>query len=267
VRWLKKTDKPFDFESLGTDDVDPSEHGTRIYGYVRRNRLDTTTLVEAVGSKFLVDPSFNIEVNGYAVKLVDIEHLTSISEVTAETGDVVKVYRIDAPAEDRTTKLRGLTWWVNGKMVGQSSWEGLDSQGAVLDGRTRAAKRHSFVIMADCLKEFRKADWDGFYDSKEVLAVKKAVRDHVTKQIDGILADTRKERKLNALTEQRETLKQLPQISQEAVGQFIDEVQQKCPSLTDNELSKTVEVFTKLEQARSGYELLNKLATCSPAVS
>lgn len=200
------------------------------------------------------------------VQLTDLSHLTSKTDVIAETGDKVTVFRIDAPSQDRTTKLRGITWWVKKKMVGQPSWEGLDKQGAVLDGRTQAAKRYSFVVVADSLSDVKhlRPDWDGFYDTKETLAVRKAVREHVTKEIDGILADSRKERKLSTLSEHREALKELPQISQQAVGQFIDEVQQKCPSISDSELSKTVEVFTKLEQARSGYDLLHRLAACSP---
>jgi hypothetical protein len=57
---------------------------------------------------------------------------------------------------------------------------------------------------------------------------------------------------------------ELPTISQKAIGQFIDEVQEKCPTMSDRDLSRTVQVLAKLEQSRSGYELLTQLAACSP---
>ena len=266
VKFLKQADRPFDFEPEEVVDCDADEHGTRIFGVVKRNRIAVSTVKDAIGSKFIVDPSFTISINGYNIQLVDLTHLTTTTDITAETGQVVTVHRIDAPSQDRTTKLRGITWWVNGKMVGLPSWEGLDKQGVILDGRTQAAKRHSFVVIANCLNDVkhRKPDWEGFYETREVLAIKKAVREHIVNEINGILADARKERKLSTLGEYREALRELPRVSQEAVGQFIDEVQQSCPSLTDTELSKAVEVFTKLEQARSGYDLLHKLADCSP---
>lgn len=265
VDLLKASNTPFDFHPIKSIDCGPKEHGTTIAGKIVRNRIEVTDLQEAIGSKFLVDPSFHVFINGSEIALVDIKHLTKQITVTSSTGKTVEVYRIDAPDDDRTTRLRGITWWVNGKMVGLPSWEGVDSQGAILDGRRRAAKRHSFVIKADCLAGHQKPDWEGFYDDREVQEVKRAIREHVTKEINAILADSRKERKLQALQEQRETLKQLPQVSLQAVGHFIDEVQQKCTSLTDTDLSKAVEVFTKMERARTGYELLAKLADCTIA--
>jgi hypothetical protein len=48
------------------------------------------------------------------------------------------------------------------------------------------------------------------------------------------------------------------------VGTFIDEIQQTCPSLSQGDLVRAADVFAKMEDARSGYELLGKLASCSP---
>ena len=48
------------------------------------------------------------------------------------------------------------------------------------------------------------------------------------------------------------------------VGNFIDKVQQNCPTISQGDLIRTVQIFANLEQARSGYELLEKLAACSP---
>ena len=54
------------------------------------------------------------------------------------------------------------------------------------------------------------------------------------------------------------------EFSKKAIGQFIDEVQEKCPTISDRDLSRTVQVLAKLEKSRSGYDLLTQLAACSP---
>lgn len=265
VKWLKLSDRPFDFESKAAEPCDKQLHGTKISGYVLRNRIGADALHDAIGSKFIVDPGFTIILNGVKLKLTDLAHRTNTTIVKTDLGDDITVHRIESPSQDRTTKLRGITWWVNNKMVGQPSWEGLDKQGAILDGRTQAAKRYSFVVVADCLNDGKhiRDDWSGFYETNKTQAVRRTVREHIIGEINTLLSEFRKDRKMLALGEQRDCLKQLPRISQQAVGQFIDEVQQKCPSLTDSELTNTVAIFTKMETARSGYELLQKLAACS----
>jgi hypothetical protein len=82
-------------------------------------------------------------------------------------------------------------------------------------------------------------------------------------EIQGHLAGSRKERKKAALENSRELLGELPTISKKAIGQFIDEVQENCPTLSERDLSRTVQVLAKLEQSRSGYDLLAQLAACS----
>jgi len=59
-------------------------------------------------------------------------------------------------------------------------------------------------------------------------------------------------------------MKQLPPLSQWQIGKFIDEAQEKCPRLNERELASTIEIWGKLEQSRSGYDLLRQLASCSP---
>ena len=45
---------------------------------------------------------------------------------------------------------------------------------------------------------------------------------------------------------------------------FIDEVQEKCPTISDRDLARTVQVLAKLEQSRAGYDLLTQLVACTP---
>jgi hypothetical protein len=170
------------------------------------------------------------------------------------------------PEHYRSAKLRGITWWVNQRRVGEPSWDRLDDEGAYLDGRTEHAKKFSFIVMANFLAPGQdvKADWSDFHANKRTNAVRDAVHRYVIKEIQAQLATTRKERKKSAIENSRELMEELCSISRKAIGHFIDEVQEKCPTMSDRDLSRTVQVLAKLEQSRTGYYLLSQLAACSP---
>ena len=150
-------------------------------------------------------------------------------------------------------------------MVGEPSWDRLDDEGGYLDGRTEQAKRFSFIVEANFMKADVKSDWSGFHSNLRVDEVRKIVHTYVLQEIHGHLAGSRKERKKAALENSRELLGGLPTISKRTIGQFIDEVQENCPTISEKDLSRTVQVLAKLEQSRSGFiDLLTQLSTCSP---
>lgn len=239
-----------------------SGHGTCISLTARRHILPSPSVCELIGFKFAVDPSFVVTVNNEAVKLLNLVRLSS-GQVQIDGHGIVTVYRLDPLRQERTTRLKGIAWWVNRRMVGETSWEGLDGPGQYLDGRSTEAKRFSFVVEADILRKETNPDWTGFKDSEKTIAVRKAVHSFITNELRGLLADDRKALKKDAIQQNRGLIAQLPPVSRRQVGRFIDEVQEKCPSLTARELSQTIEILGKLEQSRSGYDLLHQLVNCS----
>ena len=238
-------------------------HGTQIRADVSKNLLPDAEVRDLIGSKFAVDPTFEILVNREAIKLLELKGLVT-TEIPVEGFGNVTVHRIDSEIQDRTSQLRGITWWVNKRTVGGSSWEGLDGEGAYLDGRTSLAKRYSFVVEADILKKQVKDDWTDFRASPAFHSVKDAVRKNVVATLNEIQASGRKERKKAALAQTRSVLKELTPLSQNAVATFVEQVQEKCPTLSERDLFRTVDIYTKLERARSGYDLLKQLQECSP---
>jgi hypothetical protein len=211
----------------------------------------------------VVDPTFEIFVNRESIKLLELTGLVT-TEIPVESFGCIIVHRIDSEIQDRTSQLRGITWWVNKRTVGSSSWEGLDGEGAYLDGRTSLAKRYSFVVEADILERQVKDDWTGFRASPAFNSVRDAVHKYVVATLNDIQASSRKERKKAALAQTRTVLKELTPLSQIAVATFIEQVQEKCPTLSERDLFRTAEIYTKLERARSGYDLLKQLQDCSP---
>lgn len=254
---------PEPFSSRVEDGGVREGHGTIIRATAMRKIITEEQLCEAIGSKFLVDPSFTIIVNEKSLDLFDLGVVTTKIVAVEDFGDV-KVHLIDPSVKDRTTQLKGVTWWVNGRMVGESSWSGLTDDGAVLDGRTAAAKTYAFVIEADILKQDVKADWSGFHSSARTNAVKDAVEKAVVETLKGLLAKTRKERKKAVLEQHLTSVKNLPNVSKHMIGMFIDDIQTQCPTMSEGDLSRTIGVLAKMEQARSGYDLLRRLEACTP---
>lgn len=240
-------------------------HRTEISAIVEKHLLDADELRQLIGSKFIVDPSLSITVNGQQVELMSLEGLKT-SDIVVENEGTVVVHFIDSIEHYRSAQLRGITWWVNQRRVGEPSWDRLDDEGAYLDGRTEPAKKFSFIVKADFLVPGQdvKSDWSDFHANKRTNAVREAVHRYVIGEIKAQLWTTRRERKKTAIENSRELMGELPTMSKNAIGQFIDEVQEKCPTMSDRDLSRTVQVLAKLEQSRSGYDLLSQLAACSP---
>jgi hypothetical protein len=239
-------------------------HGTAISAVARQTMLADSYVRDWIGYKFAVDPSFEVTVNGEAVKLLSLKDHLATRTVEVMGHGKVQLHRLDPQKQERTMRLKGIAWWVNKRMVGEPSWEGLEGPGQYLDGRTTEAKRFSFVAEADILKPETNPDWGGFKQSPKLQAVRSAVHQAVVEELRGLMADDRRAAKKTAIEEHRGLIKQLPGISQIQIGRFVDEALERCPTITPRELSRTVEIWGKLEQTRSGYDLLKQLAACSP---
>ena len=94
--------------------------------------------------------------------------------------------------------------------------------------------------------------------------VKRAVDGFVLTKLRDVTAASRKQKKLQTLQYNGSLLGELPRISQRAVSHFIDEVQEKCPGMSDRDLQRVVEILANLEESRYQYDLLKRLAQCSP---
>ena len=239
-------------------------HGTKIFMIAQHSVLPPSHIRDWIGYRFAVDPSFEVKVNGEPVELLNLKDRIITKTLKVNGYGEVQLHRLDPRKQERTMRLKGIAWWVNKRMVGEPSWEGLDGEGQYLDGRTAEAKRFSFVVEADILKQETRPDWSGFKQSLKLEAVRKAVHKAIVEELRGLMADDRKAAKKTAIQENRGLIRELPGISQWQIGSFLDQVQERCPGLRPAELSRTVEIWARLEQSRNGYNLLKQLAVCSP---
>lgn len=257
------SNRPFDFEFDQTKAM--NRHGTKIFGIMELGLCSIDDLVKTIGSKFFADPSFKVYINK---NLIDPILIGSVNKHEIKIGNYgsITIHTLKSDDPDKRLNLKGITYWVNNRMVGQPSWEGLDQAGKILDGRSREARQFSFIVVADFLNELGviAPEWKGFHGSTVVDAVQKEVVDFVTNELNAAMAESYKAKKLTALRETADSLGEMSGVSRASVGHFVEDVIQSCPSISQGDLSKVASVFAKMEETRSGTLLFAQLAECTP---
>jgi hypothetical protein len=104
VKMTEGGNEPFHCQIQG--EANKKGHGTKVSAEVTRRLIPVEQIQEWVGSKFTVDPSFAVVINGQRLQLLDLKALTS-NELTIEPHGKVMIHQIDAAAQDRSTRLRG----------------------------------------------------------------------------------------------------------------------------------------------------------------
>jgi hypothetical protein len=253
---------PFTIDPMGTR---PREgHGTRVWTILGRHYLPIPHVRDLIGSKFIADPTFAIFLNGDQIELSSLEHLLDVQEVDITGVGSVKISLVDTTRSSRTSHPHGIAWWVNSRLVGEVSWEDFKDT-YDLDRRTIEARRYTFVVDADVLNDEVLDDWSGFRDSEAYRVVRAAVEANIRRRILASLKDVHLSRKRAVLERNVTALSSLPADSRFAVGQAIDQIQERIPSVQEKVLEATVEVILNLEQARTGFLLIEQLAQLKPS--
>lgn len=261
VSRLKESQFPYQIQFL--DEKSRNGHGTTISCIIEKNYIEHQNLRDLIGSKFITDPSFEIILNGQKIDPMEILDQSTRHEYTIDGEGAVEIYIIDSSRAGRISRLHGVAWWVNNRLVGEHTWR--DFENTYLDGRTSAAKRYSIVVKADILEDEVTADWTWFKDNARVKKIRESVNSFILESIQSLMQDVRSETKKTILNQYRGTIRQLSDFSKEQIGQFIDEIQKKCPTINQRHLSNTVEILANMEMSRTGYKLLQQLVQVSPS--
>ena len=238
-------------------------HGTVVSAELGRNYISVPAIRDLIGSKFITDPAFRVHINGKPLELMSLEHLIDREEIVIPDIGTVFVSQVDTQRSSRTSHPHGVAWWVNKRLVGEPSWKDF-TQSGYLDRRTMEAKRYTFVIEADVLEDDVEEDWNGFLDTRRFRIVRSTAEAHIRKRLKALLRDVHKAQKMVALEEHRASLSNLPVESRFYIGQTIDGIQDRLPTVQQRVVSATVGVLSNLEHARSGYVLLDQLAHLKP---
>jgi hypothetical protein len=200
-------------------------------------------------------------VNSEAARVEDLPEYQRCT-VDVEEGPPVSVRWFDAESTGRTSQQHGIAFWVSKRLVGHPSWNVADRQ--VLDGRTREAKRLTAIVEADDYKDQVLPDWSWFKSSQRAAALLEAVADHATTFVRDYMAARIEETKTAVLDENRDRLSTLGRVAQKDAEDFVDMIARQDPLLPRQSLSIATQALIKLEQTRSGRELLERLAAMEP---
>lgn len=234
-------------------------HGTRLSVVVERHLPDADRAREILSARFLHDPQFTARVNGESISLPKLAGLIEKTTLDITSTLSVDAFVVDSTKTAKSTLYQGIAFWVNSRLVGIPSWVVGDI--AILDGRSRFAKRYAIVIQAgaDWISEVE-SDWAGFKRTESVRALKEAVCRYATKMFDKLSASIVDESSQDALARNREEFKALSTLGKIEVATFAQELIKQQPTINPETLAVAVQAVINLEKSRSGAALLDKLS-------
>jgi len=248
-------DQPFVLKSESEENG--SGHGTRLEVIVEKNLPNPDRILEVISARFLHDPEFVVTINGNTVPLEEHVGLIDSREITLD-GIRMTLHFLDSQKAARTTLYQGIAFWQGGRLVGEPSWT-LGKE-AVVDGRTRFAKRYTGVVKTDDLADYVKEDWTGFKDDPLMDKVYNAVSEYVRDQFSIVARTNLDETKHQVQNEFRESVSNLSMLGQYKVNQAIESIALKHPTARPESMSIAVSTLIEIEKSSSGRELLNKLS-------
>jgi Histidine kinase-, DNA gyrase B-, and HSP90-like ATPase len=243
-------------------------HGTEIVGNgdIPPLMLHEEKVRELIGSRFLANPAFKVQLNGREITFSDIPDLLSRSEVEVTGYGKAIILHIDAKKADKTTKQHGIAWWVQNRAVGECKWSRSDYE-RILDGRTSEAKRFTFIVQADYLNDYNavESDWAGFKEGNDAWEkTREAVQDRISQILSDSSKAERDDRRSAVIERIGNTINTLSPVSKDRVESFVNEVVDTCPNFGENEIVQLSSILAKLEQSKSRYGLLDLLHQCEP---
>lgn len=237
--------------------TDRTSTGTRIYGETGRDLGISASLLRAeIGLRYLHDPNFEVTVDG---ERVTFEHVRDhISKQTIEIDGIgtAELIALDAKKAEKNSLRHGISWQVNNRLVGKPDAK-------FIDGRTTAAKRFNFIVQADCLTEFVKADWSGFKKCDEFGLAKDAVEKAVEVFLKEHSAEARSEMTKTIRQKNLAQLRSMSTFEKSVWEEFVEKVQLECPTLKQEHLETIASILAKLESSKSKYAVLTKMKDCS----
>ncbi|TQO38685.1 histidine kinase/DNA gyrase B/HSP90-like ATPase [Arenibacter algicola] len=247
------------------DERDREGHGTEVYvkNAIKPN-IDFESIKIEIGMRFMTDPHFEVIINGEKITFLDIpEDNIDIIKIPIEDIGEVQITIIDVKDTDRSTQQHGIAWHVKNRLVGECTWKGSSNE-HLIDGRRIAAKRYIFIIKADCLEDAVSPDWTTFFHTDPKY---KIIFPIVQEKIKDYLLELNKVNREETFREIEEStrplLKRIGLVSREKWETFMTNVQEECPSISQNDLEKLGKLLATLERTESKYNLLAILSTSS----
>ena len=246
------------FVLLKEDTKNGKGHGTRLEVLVERNLPNPERILDVISARFLHDPQFVVNINGKSVPLEEHQGLVGQADLEINDDISVTVLFVDTQKAARSTLYQGIAFWQGGRLVGEPSWT--LGKNSVLDGRTRFAKRYTFVVKTNDLAEHINEDWTGFIRNEVMDDVFEKVSQYVMGSFSKLAKEHIDETKVTIRDEYKEQYSNLSPLGKYEVDEVIEHVVDAHPTSNPETLSIAVEAVINLERTRSGKALLQKLS-------
>jgi len=234
-----------------------NKHGTRLEVNVIKNLPKADKILDIISSRFLHDPNFLISINRKTVPLEEISGLIRSEEI--KVGAItLQVHFVDSQKAARSTIYQGIAFWQAGRLVGEPSW--VLGFNAVLDGRTKFAKRYKVVVETKDLGEYVFEDWTGFKKVETMNQVYVAVEDHINKVFSEIARENIEDTKEQIKHEFAREYSSLSPLAKYELNEAIETITIIHPTAKQESISIAVEAIINLEKTRTGKDLLVKLS-------
>lgn len=245
------------FKIIEVSETKTKKHGTTIRGKVVRTLPDAEEMLDVLSARFMYDPEFYLSVNDSYLDLVS--HSGLFLQKTFEFADdhQGEVYVIDSGESSRTKYQHGIAFWVGGRLVGTPSWN--IGHRPLLDGRTKEAKRLTFIVKLEGLHDSVEYDWSGFRESTLTAELFKASTQAIHEILKDILSKRVEERTREVIDCRRDEVVQLNPLARLEVAEFAREVTVSQPFVSTELLEAAVDALIKIENSRSGQALIQKL--------
>lgn len=205
-------------------------HGTKLSVIVGRHLPDPDRIREILSARFLHDPQFVVRVNGHSVSLAEQAGLVERMVLEIEGCPSAEAFVVDSTRAAKSTLYQGVAFWVNGRMVGVPSW--VVGNEALIDGRSRFAKRYAIVIKAqdDWIAEVE-PDWARFKVGHKVSSLYAAVYHYAQDVFKKLSANMVEESSEEVLVRNREQFKELSTLGRIEVASFTQELLKNNPAI------------------------------------
>lgn len=233
--------------------------GTRVSVVVQRHLPEAREVRSLLAATFLHDPQFIVRVNGESVSLADLPGSIDRTELMIDGGALAVAGVIDATRAGNGADHAGISFWVNGRRVGRPSW--MIGDESLVDACGRFARRYAVVVLAgaDWLPEVDR-HWRQFRRGVAVDALHLAVRHYVLSAFEQLGDSVAEETSEAALMRHREVFGRLSPIRRAEVAAFTRELVKATPAASQDVLSAAVLAAIRIERARGGSGLLDRLA-------
>jgi len=234
--------------------------GTRLEVLVAKNLPDISMILDVISARFLHDPKFIVSINRQTIQLED--HQGLVESIPVSVGDMkFKINLIDSKKSRKSTLYQGIAIWQRGRLVGEPSW--ILGNIAVLDGRSKEAKRYTVVVETTDLADFIKEDWTGFKKDDKLDAVYKCIDEVVHNLFSKIASENIEETTKQIKSQYKREYSELSPLGKYEFNEALEHISINNPSAKEESISLAIETVLNLEKTRSGHELLVKLSTLS----